>query len=205
MHTPLTLDPLNPQFWVAVLQIVLIDILLSGDNAVVIALACRKLSGRQRKLGIIWGVGGAIGLRVVLTFFAVTLLTLNYVKLVGSALLLWIGIKLVLPQQTDGGQEIKAAGSLLSAIRLESADVPQCVLGFPSSVPFLSNRVQLSAEFIPSCEGRDQALPQSIGDTRCKMQVNPEFRILYLFCPSERKLSAFSNQSINPFLNHARF
>ncbi len=87
MHTPLTLDPLNPQFWVAVLQIVLIDILLSGDNAVVIALACRKLSGRQRKLGIIWGVGGAIGLRVVLTFFAVTLLTLNYVKLVGSALL----------------------------------------------------------------------------------------------------------------------
>lgn len=117
MHTPLTLDPLNPQFWVAVLQIVLIDILLSGDNAVVIALACRKLSGRQRKLGIIWGVGGAIGLRVVLTFFAVTLLTLNYVKLVGSALLLWIGIKLVLPQQTDGGHEIKAAGSLLSAIR----------------------------------------------------------------------------------------
>lgn len=117
MHTPLTLDPLNPQFWVAVLQIVLIDILLSGDNAVVIALACRKLSGRQRRLGIIWGVGGAIGLRVVLTFFAVTLLTLNYVKLVGSALLLWIGIKLVLPQQTDGGQEIKAAGNLMSAIR----------------------------------------------------------------------------------------
>ena len=117
MQTPLTRDPLNPQFWVAVLQIVLIDLLLSGDNAVVIALACRKLSGRQRRLGIIWGVGGAIGLRVVLTFFAVTLLTLNYVKLVGSALLLWIGIKLVLPQQSDGGQEIKAAGNLMSAIR----------------------------------------------------------------------------------------
>ncbi len=117
MHTPLTLDPLDPQFWVAVLQIVLVDILLSGDNAVVIALACRKLSGRQRRLGIFWGVGGAIGLRVVLTFFAVTLLTLNYVKLVGSALLLWIGIKLVLPQQTDAGHEIRAAGNLWSAIR----------------------------------------------------------------------------------------
>jgi YjbE family integral membrane protein len=117
VHTPLTLDPLNPQFWVAVLQIVLIDILLSGDNAVVIALACRKLSGRQRRLGIVWGVGGAIGLRIILTFFAVTLLTLSYVKLVGGALLLWIGIRLVLPQHADGGQEIKAAGSLMSAIR----------------------------------------------------------------------------------------
>jgi len=117
VHTPLTLDPLNPQFWVAVLQIVLIDILLSGDNAVVIALACRNLSGRQRRLGIVWGVGGAIGLRVVLTFFAVTLLTLSYVKLVGGALLLWIGIRLVLPQDADGGQEIKAPGSLMSAIR----------------------------------------------------------------------------------------
>lgn len=117
MHTPLTLDPLNPQFWVAVLQIVLIDILLSGDNAVVIALACRKLSGRQRRLGIVWGVGGAIVLRVILTFFAVTLLTLSYVKLVGGALLLWIGIRLVLPQHADGGQEIKATGSLMSAIR----------------------------------------------------------------------------------------
>ena len=117
MHTPLALDPLSPQFWVAVLQIVLIDILLSGDNAVVIALACRNLSGRQRRLGIIWGVGGAIGLRVILTFFAVTLLTLSYVKLVGGALLLWIGIKLVLPQQADGGHEIKAAGTLFSAIR----------------------------------------------------------------------------------------
>jgi YjbE family integral membrane protein len=117
VHTPLSLDPLNPQFWVAVLQIVLIDILLSGDNAVVIALACRNLAGRQRKLGIIWGVGGAIGLRVVLTFFAVTLLTLSYVKLVGGALLLWIGIRLVVPQHADGGQEIKAAGSLMSAIR----------------------------------------------------------------------------------------
>ena len=117
MHTPLTVDPLNPQFWVAVLQIILIDILLSGDNAVVIALACRNLSGRQRRLGIIWGVGGAIGLRVILTFFAVTLLTVSYVKLVGGALLLWIGIRLVLPQHADSGQEIKAAGSLMSAIR----------------------------------------------------------------------------------------
>jgi YjbE family integral membrane protein len=117
VHTPLTLDPLNPQFWVAVLQIVVIDILLSGDNAVVIALACRNLPPQQRRQGIFWGVGGAIALRVVLTFFAVTLLTLSYVKLVGGALLMWIGVKLVLPQPEGGGHEIKAAGNLFAAIR----------------------------------------------------------------------------------------
>ena len=65
----------TPQFWVAVLQIILINILLSGDNAVVIALACRNLSRRQRKYGIFWGVLGAIVLRIGLTFFAMSLLT----------------------------------------------------------------------------------------------------------------------------------
>lgn len=117
MHTPLSLDPLDPQFWVAVLQIIVIDILLSGDNAVVIALACRSLPDDQRRLGVFWGVGGAIALRVLLTFFAVTLLTLDYVKLLGAALLMWIAIKLVLPQEDDGEHEIAAAGSLLAAIR----------------------------------------------------------------------------------------
>jgi len=117
LHTTLSLDPLNPQFWVAVLQIIVIDILLSGDNAVVIALACRNLPPEQRRLGIFWGVGGAIVLRVVLTFFAVTLLSLSYVKLVGGALLMWIGVKLVLPQPEEGGHEIKAAGNLFAAIR----------------------------------------------------------------------------------------
>jgi YjbE family integral membrane protein len=117
MQTPLTFDLSNPQFWVAVVQIVLIDIVLSGDNAVVIALACRNLPERQRRLGIIWGVGGAIALRVTLTFFAVSLLALYYVKLVGALLLLWIGVKLILPQDEGGGHEIRAAGNLMSAIR----------------------------------------------------------------------------------------
>ena len=107
----------NAQFWISVLQIILIDILLSGDNAVVIALACRNLPERQRKLGIFWGVGGAIALRVMLTFFAVSLLSIPYLKIVGAALLLWIGIKLVQPQHDEDGQEIKAAGNLLDAIR----------------------------------------------------------------------------------------
>jgi YjbE family integral membrane protein len=117
MHAPLTFDLSNPQFWVAVAQIILIDILLSGDNAIVIALACRNLPERQRRLGIFWGVGGAIGLRVTLTFFAVTLLTLPYVKLIGAALLLWIGVKLIAPQEQHDGHEIKAASNLFGAIR----------------------------------------------------------------------------------------
>ena len=117
MHAPLSFDPTNPQFWVAVAQIILIDILLSGDNAVVIALACRNLPERQRRLGIFWGVGGAIALRVTLTFFAVSLLTLPYVKLVGAALLLWIGVKLVAPEEDGDGHEIKPASNLLGAVR----------------------------------------------------------------------------------------
>jgi YjbE family integral membrane protein len=107
----------SPQFWIAVLQIILIDILLSGDNAVVIALACRNLPERQRKLGIFWGVGGAIALRVTLTFFAVSLLSIPYLKFVGAALLLWIGVKLVQPEHDDTGHEIKPAVNLIGAIR----------------------------------------------------------------------------------------
>ena len=110
-------DVASPQFWVAVLQIILIDILLSGDNAVVIALACRNLPERQRKLGIFWGVGGAIVLRITLTFFAVTLLAIPYLKIIGAVLLLWIGVKLVLPQDEGDGHEIRAAGNLMGAIR----------------------------------------------------------------------------------------
>ena len=111
------MDVNSPQFWIAVLQIILIDILLSGDNAVVIALACRNLPERQRRLGIIWGVGGAIALRVTLTFFAVSLLAVPYLKIIGAVLLLWIGVKLVLPQDDGEGHEIRAAANLIGAIR----------------------------------------------------------------------------------------
>jgi YjbE family integral membrane protein len=105
----------QPQFWVAVFQIIVVNILLSGDNAVVIALACRNLSKRQRRQGIFWGVLGAIGLRVVLTFFAMSLLTNPYLKLVGGALLIWIGVKLI--AEDDGGEhKVKASDRLLSAV-----------------------------------------------------------------------------------------
>lgn len=83
----------------------------------VIALACRNLPDRQRRMGIFRGVGGAIGLRVTLTFLAVSLLTLSYVKLVGAALLLWIGVKLIAPEEHGDGHEIKPASNLLGAVR----------------------------------------------------------------------------------------
>ncbi|MCC7418156.1 MAG: TerC family protein [Acidobacteria bacterium] len=107
----------SPQFWVAVLQIIAIDILLGGDNAVVIALACRNLPEKQRKLGIFWGVFGAIALRVGLTIFAVTLLVIPFLKIIGAILLFWIGLKLVMPQNGGGEHDIDGSISLMGAIR----------------------------------------------------------------------------------------
>ncbi|MDD2928957.1 MAG: TerC family protein [Sideroxydans sp.] len=106
------------QFWVDVFKIILIDLLLSGDNAVVIALACRNLPEAQRKKGILYGVGGAIGLRVVLTVFAVGLLALPYLKLIGAFLLMWVAIKLILPEDEGHGEgSIKAEAHLWGAIK----------------------------------------------------------------------------------------
>ena len=106
---------LTPEFWIALSQIILINIVLSGDNAVVIALACRSLPPQQQKKAIIFGSVGAIVLRVVLTFFAVYLLTLPYLKLIGAALLLWIGVGLL--KGDDGDEEMEGHSNLAAAIK----------------------------------------------------------------------------------------
>ena len=94
------MDPvLLPQFWIPLLEIIGVDILLSGDNAVVIALAVRSLPQRQQGKAIVFGSVAAVVMRVILTIFVVEMLRLPYLKLVGSVLLLWIGIKLQLPQK----------------------------------------------------------------------------------------------------------
>ena len=110
-------DFLTTSFLIAVGQIILIDILLGGDNAVVIALACRNLPAEQRKWGIIWGTAGAIVLRVILIMFALTLLTIPYLKLVGAILLIWIGIKLLLPEEEDPHGAITASDKLWGAVK----------------------------------------------------------------------------------------
>lgn len=105
----------DPFFWTALLKIIGVNVVLSGDNAVVIALAARSLPPRQQKLAIFWGAGAAIVLRIVLTLFAVALLALPWLKLVGSVLLLWIGVKLLVPEDED--EEISASDNLWIAIR----------------------------------------------------------------------------------------
>ncbi|MGA8862540.1 MAG: TerC family protein [Gallionella sp.] len=107
----------STQFWVDVFKIIMIDLLLSGDNAVVIALACRNLPVQQRKKGIMFGVLGAILLRIVLTFFAVSLLALPYLKLVGALLLIWIGVKLILPGEGHTVDNVQADSRLLGAVK----------------------------------------------------------------------------------------
>jgi len=107
----------TPQFWLAALEIVVINILLSGDNAVVIALACRNLPPHQRRWGVFWGAIGAIILRIILTFFAVSLLKLSWLKIVGGVLLVWIGIKLIAEEDGEGSTEVRASDRLMSAVR----------------------------------------------------------------------------------------
>lgn len=102
--------------WGAIFQIVLIDILLGGDNAVVIALACRNLEHKQRMQGIVWGTAGAIILRVVLIAFALTLLDLPFLKLVGALLLIWIGVKLLVPE-TEGHGNVAGSSTIWNAIK----------------------------------------------------------------------------------------
>ena len=105
-----------PAFWVALLQIIVINIMLSGDNAVVIALASRSLPPQQQKKAIIFGSVGAIVLRVVLTFFAVLLLELSYLKLVGGAALLWIAVSMLKGDDDEG--HLDAHSHLWAAIRV---------------------------------------------------------------------------------------
>ncbi len=106
---------LTPQFLISVLEIILINILLSGDNAVVIALACRNLPDKLRRQGILWGVLGAIVLRIILTYFAMSLLNYPWLKVIGAVLLIWIGIKLIVGDE-NAEHEVKASDQLISAI-----------------------------------------------------------------------------------------
>ncbi|MFT3778609.1 MAG: TerC family protein [Ottowia sp.] len=108
---------LTAHFWVAVGQIILIDILLGGDNAVVIALACRRLPPDQRTKGIIWGTVGAIVLRVILIAFALALLQIPFLKLVGALLLVWIGVKLIAPDDEGDHGNIQGSDRLWGAVK----------------------------------------------------------------------------------------
>ena len=145
----------TPESWAALLKIIGINIVLSGDNAVVIALACRSLPDKQRKMGVLFGSGGAIVLRIILTFFAVYLMNIPYLKIVGALLLLWIGVKLIMPE--DGHSDgIAGNDNLMAAIRTiiiadfvmsldnvigvaaaANGNVPLIVIGLLISIPII--------------------------------------------------------------------
>ena len=107
----------DAEFWIGLTQIIWIDLLLSGDNAVVIALACRRLPPQQRRWGIILGSGAAIALRVLFAAFILYLLAVPFLKIVGAVLLLWIAVKLVLPESAEDEHEVESADNLWSAVR----------------------------------------------------------------------------------------
>ncbi|MGA7457597.1 MAG: TerC family protein [Methyloceanibacter sp.] len=108
----------EPGFWLAVLQIIWIDVLLSGDNAVVIALACRKLPPRQRIWGVVLGTVVAITLRIIFAGLVTTLMKMAYLKLVGGVLLLWIAVKLLGPEENGKSDHVEAVDTLWRAVRI---------------------------------------------------------------------------------------
>ena len=108
-------EVLSQTFWIGLAKIIGVNIVLSGDNAVVIALAARALPPKQQKQAIFWGAGAAVVMRIVLTIFAVALLQLPWLKLIGAALLFWIGVKLLIPE--DGGEDVSASDNLIAAIK----------------------------------------------------------------------------------------
>jgi len=107
---------LNTDFWVGLMKIIWINIILSGDNAVVIALAARSLPPHQQKKAILFGSGAAVVLRIILTVVAVQLLALSYLQIIGGLLLLWIGVQLLSENDEEEEGDVKQA-SLMTAIR----------------------------------------------------------------------------------------
>jgi len=105
----------NPDTWMALFEIAVINIVLSGDNAVVIALACRSLAPRDQKKAFIIGTAGIVVLMTALTSFAALLMTLPYIQIIGCVLLLWIGIKLLLPE-SEGG-DVKESANFWDAVK----------------------------------------------------------------------------------------
>ena len=167
------METASPQFWVAAFQIIVINLLLSGDNAIVIALACRNLPPNQQKWGVIWGAAAVVVLRIVLTFFAIQLLTLPWLKLVGGVLLVWIGIKLIADDSGGGEHDVKASDKLLAAVwTILIADLVMSVdnvLGVAAAA---------KGSFLPLVFGLVLSIPIVIGGSKIIMRLIERFPLL---------------------------
>lgn len=141
-------DLTQPAFWVAAGQIIGVNVVLSGDNAVVIALACRMLPSKQRLWGMVLGAGVAVLLRVVFTLVVAQAMEYPYLKLIGGILLLWVAVKLVVPEEGHGEDGIEAADNLWRAVRIVAiADIVMSldnVIAIAASAETAAARVDLA-------------------------------------------------------------
>ena len=179
-------DFAQPAFWVAVGQIIWINILLSGDNAVVIALACRSLPPRQRVWGILLGAGAAVVLRIGFTIVIAQIMGVPFLKLVGGLLLLWIAIKLLVPGEEHGEESVKAGDTLLRAVWLVTvADIVMSldnVIAIAAAAETAAARVDLAHALTIKTTlivfGLATSVPLIIAGSALLMKVMERFPIL---------------------------
>jgi YjbE family integral membrane protein len=179
-------DFAQPAFWVAVGQIIWINILLSGDNAVVIALACRSLPARQRFWGILLGAGAAVVLRIFFTVIIAQIMVIPFLKLVGGLLLLWIAVKLLVPSEEHGEDSVKAGDTLMRAVWLVTvADIVMSldnVIAIAAAAENAAARVDmanaLSIKMVLIVFGLATSVPLIIAGSALLMKVMERFPIL---------------------------
>jgi YjbE family integral membrane protein len=179
-------DMLQWPFWVAVGQIIWINILLSGDNAVVIALACRSLPPKQRFWGILLGAGAAVVLRIFFTVVIAQVMTIAFLKLVGGLLLLWIAVKLVVPGEEQGEDSVKAGDTLWRAVWLVTvADIVMSldnVIAIAAAAESASMRVDIANALMIKTTlivfGLATSVPLIIAGSAILMKVMERFPIL---------------------------
>ena len=175
------IDVFTNMHWGAVGQIIMIDILLGGDNAVVIALACRNLPKDQRSKGVFWGTAGAIILRVILITFAVLLLNLPFLKVVGGCLLLWIGSKLILPDDDSEEEHIKGNTKLFSAIK--TIIVADMVMSIDNVIAIAGAAQQAheAHQTMLVIFGLLVSVPFIVGGSQIIMKILDKFPVIVLF------------------------
>ena len=179
-------DMMQPAFWIAVGQIIWINILLSGDNAVVIALACRSLPPKQRFWGILLGAGAAVLLRIFFTIIIAQIMGVQFLKLVGGLLLLWIAVKLIVPSEEHGEESVKAGDTLWRAVWLVTvADIVMSldnVIAIAAAAETAAARVDLAHALAIKTTlivfGLATSVPLIIAGSAVLMKVMEKFPIL---------------------------
>lgn len=184
--TYLWTDMMQPAFWLAVGQIIWINILLSGDNAVVIALACRSLPPKQRFWGILLGAGAAVLLRIFFTVIIAQIMGMPFLKLIGGLLLLWIAIKLIVPSEEHGEDNVKSGDTLWRAVWIVTlADIVMSldnVIAIAAAAETASMRVDvahaLTIKAILIVFGLATSVPLIIAGSALLMAILERFPIL---------------------------